>query len=101
MPVDKFGGSTAEKRSPCSTAVRYLEGIVAGDINMTGHRVTGLPTDLPTSDSDAASWAHVVHLVAEATTNNGTVPEGPLYQQALCRREGFFVCSQKWRYNDW
>ena len=79
MPVDKFGGSTAEKRSPCSTAVRYLEGTVSGDINMTGHRVTGLSTDLPTSDSDAASWTHVVHLVAEATTNNGTVPEGPLY----------------------
>ena len=37
------------------------------------------PGDLPTSDSDAASWAHIVHLVAEATTNNGTVPEGPLY----------------------
>jgi len=48
---------------------------MSGDINMTGHRVTGLPTDLPTSDSDAASWAHIEHLVAEATTNNGTVPE--------------------------
>ena len=75
MPVDKFGGIMAGKRSPCSTSVRYLKGIMSGDINMTGHRVTGLPTDLPTSDSDAASWAHIEHLVAEATTNNGTVPE--------------------------
>ena len=46
---------------------------------MGGHRVTGLPTGLPTSDSDAASWAHAVHLVVEATTNNGAMPERPLY----------------------
>ena len=79
MPVDKFGGSTAGERSPHGTVVRYLHGAVSGDINMGGHRVTGLPTGLPTSDSDAASWAHAVHLVVEATTNNGAMPEGPLY----------------------
>jgi len=50
---------------------------VSGDINVGGHRVTGLPTNLPTSDSDAASWAHAMHLVAEATSNNGAVPDGP------------------------
>ena len=79
MPVDKFGGSTAGERSPHSTVVRYMQRAVSGDINMGGHRVTGLPTGLPTSDSDAESWAHAVHLVAQATTNSGAVPEGPLY----------------------
>ena len=78
MPVEKFGGSTGE-RAPCSTVFRYLEGAVSGNINMGGHRVTGLPTDLPTSDSEATSWNEVVHLIAEATINNGVVPKGRLY----------------------
>jgi len=78
VPVEKFGGSTGE-RAPRSTVVRYLEGAVSGNINMGGHRVTGLPTDLPTSNSEATSWSEVVHLIAEATINNGVVPKGPLY----------------------
>jgi len=102
MPVDKFGGSTAGERAPRSTVVRYLDGAVSGNINMGGHRVTGLPTDLPTSDSEATSWSQVVHLIAEATTNNGTVPDGPLYltnKRYVDERDA--LCVHKWRYNDW
>ena len=63
---------------------------------MGGHRVTGLPTGLPISDIDAASWAHAVHLVVEATTNNGAMPEGPLYlTNKRCVDEKEVLCVLK------
>src|SRR5678816_2682087 len=48
-------------------------GTMSGNINMSGHRISGLRTaDTPDSDSDAVSWAQVVpvsytHLRAHET----------------------------------
>jgi len=54
---------------------------MTGDINMGGKLVKGLPTSYPPlySGNEAISWAQLVGMVADSTTNNDTVPTGPHY----------------------
>ena len=56
-------------------------GTMTGDINMGGKLVKGLPTNYPPlySGNEAISWAQLVGLVTDSTTNNDTVPTGPHY----------------------
>ena len=47
------------------------------DLNMTGNLVKGLPVNYPAVayvGNEAVSWTQAVGLVADATTNNATVP---------------------------
>jgi len=43
---------------------------MSGDLNMDVNRITGLPTSLPASSSDAASWLQIVSLVKAAEIDN-------------------------------
>lgn len=56
-------------------------GTMTGDINMGGKLVRGLPTAYPPlySGNEAISWAQLVGMVTDSTTNNNTVPTGPNY----------------------
>lgn len=56
-------------------------GTMTGDINMAGQLVRGLPTTYPPlySGDEALSWSQILGLIHNTTTNNGTVPAGPLY----------------------
>jgi len=56
-------------------------GTMTGDINMAGQLVRGLPSTYPPpySGDEALSWSQILGLIHNTTTNNGTVPAGPLY----------------------
>lgn len=45
---------------------------------MVGNRVSGLPTDAPMSENEAASVAEVTRLITNINANYSAVPEVPL-----------------------
>jgi len=49
-----------------NTGVSKSGDTMEGDLNMDGNRITGLPTSLPTTNSDAVSYQQVVNLVRDA-----------------------------------
>ena len=55
MTVDKFG-RTREIKVQETTASAFDVTNMRGNLHMNGNRVTGLPTGLKTSSSDAISW---------------------------------------------
>ena len=57
MPVDKF-----ERRYDDAANNIYGD----GELNMNGNRITGLPSNLPSSGTDAVSWSNVINLVRES-----------------------------------
>lgn len=51
---------------------------MTGNLAMSGHKVTGPPTEIQESDSDAASWEQVTRQITAATTDDSTAA-GPKY----------------------
>ena len=52
---------------------------MTGDLIMDGRRVTGLPTDAPTAQSDGASIAQVTNMISDTLTNFNVEPSEPLH----------------------
>lgn len=52
---------------------------MTGYLYMWGYWVTGLPTDIQGSESDASNWAQVSKSISDAMTNTDTVPRAQLH----------------------
>ena len=119
MTVDKFGRTREQERVQESTSALDVTNSVSktgdnmhGNLHMNGNRVTGLPTGLKTSSSDAISWGqadllirhgisgHIEnHLESFALKNYvGYVP--PLSANSGRPKQGFLVMRINGRYTD-
>ena len=69
MAVDKFGRSREIKMQEPTSALDVTNSVsktgdnMHGNLHMNGNRVTGLPTGLKTSSSDAVSWGQADLLI--------------------------------------
>jgi len=66
MPVDKFGRRYDVVPSSNISNVSRSGDTMEGDLNMNGNRITGLPSNLPSSGTDAVSWSNVINLIRES-----------------------------------
>ena len=91
MPVDKFGRT-------CDDAANNIYG--DGELNMNGNRITGLPSNLPSSGTDAVSWSNVINLVRESeresaskVSKTGDVMTGDLLLSAYDDNNRIIGCT--------
>ena len=71
----------ADERDVISRGLHVLKAgdSMTGNLDMSGKRIIGLPTDAPTTQSDAASIAQIAKVVTDTMTNLNQVPSMPLH----------------------
>ena len=94
MTVDKFGRSRESKVQETTASALDVTNM-RGNLHMNGNRVTGLPTGLKKSSSDAVSWGQADLLISHGIRGHVKKPLGIVCFEELCRLCSSVISKQR------